>query len=124
MTDLDERRLSACGQTGNGPAGRACGGYRALRTDGKDGQVDVLYGAAEDNDVVLSTAYEPMMAVADGRLTLEQFAADYVELTTEDPANAEQLMHLLAGAMTLIAYDREWVENSALTDRSVTRRSR
>jgi hypothetical protein len=55
---------------------------------------------------VLSTAYEPMMAVADGRLTLEQFAADYVELTTEDPANAEQLMHLLAGAMTLIAYDR------------------
>jgi len=61
---------------------------------------------AEDNDVVLSTAYEPMMAVADGRLTLEQFAADYVELTTEDPANAEQLMHLLAGAMTLIAYDR------------------
>lgn len=72
----------------------------------KDGQVDVRYGPADDSDVVLSTAYEPMVAVADGRLTLEQFASEYVALSAEDPAKAEQLMSLLARAMTLITRDR------------------
>ena len=70
----------------------------------KDGRVDVGYGPADDSDVVLSTAYEPMVAVADGRLPLEQFA-EHVELSAQDPAKAEQLMHLLGRAMTLITHD-------------------
>ena len=57
------------------------------------------------SDVVLSTAYEPMAAVADRRMPLEQFASDHVELPAEDPAKAEQLMNLLGRAMTLIASD-------------------
>ena len=69
----------------------------------KDGQVDVRYGPAVDSDVVLSIAYEPMVAVADGRMPLEQFASAHVELSAEDPAKTEQLMNLLGPAMTLIA---------------------
>ena len=70
----------------------------------KDGQVVVRYGPAVDADVVLSTAYEPMMALADGRLPLDQFA-EHVALSVEDTAKAEQLTSLLARAMTLITRD-------------------
>ena len=64
----------------------------------KNGQIDVRYGPAVDSDVVLSTAYEQMAAVADRRMLLEQFASDHVELPAEDPAKAEQLRNLVRGS--------------------------
>ncbi len=72
----------------------------------RDGAVDVHVGAPDAPDVVLMTALEPMMAVADGAITLEEFRAEHVTLTADDPARGARLMSLLARAMTLLKSDR------------------
>ncbi len=72
----------------------------------RDGAVDVHVGAPDAPDVVLMTALEPMMAVADGAITLEEFRAEHVTLTADNPARGARLMGLLARAMTLLTSDR------------------
>ena len=54
----------------------------------RDGAVDVHVGAPDAPDVVLMTALEPMMAVADGVITREEFGAEHVTLTADDPAQS------------------------------------
>ena len=72
----------------------------------RDGAVDVHVGAPDAPDVVLMTALEPMMAVGDGAITLEEFRAEHVTLTADDPARGARLMSLLARAMAVLASDR------------------
>jgi DNA-binding HxlR family transcriptional regulator len=72
----------------------------------RDGVVDVHVGTPEAPDVEVITAYEPMIAVADGDITLEEFRANHVTLKTEDAARAGQFQHLLARAMSLLTSDR------------------
>ena len=72
----------------------------------RGGAVDVHIGAPGAPDAVLTTGLEPMMAVGDGAITGEEFAAEHVTLTADDPARAAQLMSLLARAMALLARDR------------------
>ena len=65
-----------------------------------DGEVEVLYRAATDPDVILETSYQPMVAVMDGVMSLEQFERDHVRARAADPRKLQELMALLARAVT------------------------
>jgi DNA-binding HxlR family transcriptional regulator len=65
-----------------------------------DGEVDINYRAATDPDVIMETSYQPMVAVMDGMLSPEQFAKDHVKARAADPRKLQELMELLARAVT------------------------
>lgn len=65
-----------------------------------DGEVEVLYRAATDPDVILETSYQPMVAVMDGVMSPEQFERDHVCARAADPRKLQELMALLARAVT------------------------
>ena len=56
-------------------------------------------------DVVVETGYEPMVAVMDGELSLEQFEKDHVRARAADPRKLQEFMALLAAAMTSASAD-------------------
>ncbi len=52
----------------------------AFRMIALQGEVKIRSGAAENPDVVMTTSYEPMMALADGDMAKDQFIANHMEL--------------------------------------------
>jgi DNA-binding HxlR family transcriptional regulator len=64
------------------------------------GIVDVKAGAVNDPEVTLTTSYEPLIAVADGGLTLDEFASNWMELSGPDPEQGRVLAELMGRAMT------------------------
>lgn len=68
-----------------------------------EGTVDIRYRAAVDPQVIISMSYDASIAVADGRLSLEEFGAIHMEVLAGEPAFVEELMGLLSGAMEQIA---------------------
>ncbi len=70
-----------------------------------DGEVDIQYRPATDPDVVVETGYEPMVAVMDGELSLEQFEKNHVRARAADPKKLQEFMALLAAAMTSASAD-------------------
>ena len=69
----------------------------------REGQVAVRYRAAESPQAVLSMDYEAMVAVADGRMPLEEFAEHNMEVVSGEPVVVAELMNLLSGAMAQLA---------------------
>lgn len=69
----------------------------------KNGAVSVRQTQADNPDVTMTTSYEPMVDVADGRMTLEDYATKHATLVAHRPAKDTELMGLLAAAMGAIA---------------------
>lgn len=65
------------------------------------GRVEVRSGPAPAPEVTLTTSYEAMVAVGDGRLSLEDFAAAHAELAAHKPGKDLVLMDLLGRALAL-----------------------
>ena len=65
-------------------------------------RVEVRSGAPEAPEVTLKTAYEPMVAAGDGRLSFEDFVAQHVEITAHKPGKDLILTDLLGRAMAEI----------------------
>lgn len=68
-----------------------------------DGVVDMRYGAADDPQVIVSMSYDRSIAVADGRLSIEEFGAKHVQVLAGEPAMVDEFMNLLSGAMEHMA---------------------
>lgn len=68
----------------------------------RGGSVDVRYAAADAPDVSVTTEYEPMVAAADGRLPMDDFLANHMQIVTHTPGKDTELMTLLGQAMAQI----------------------
>jgi DNA-binding HxlR family transcriptional regulator len=71
----------------------------------EDGSVDVTAGSVASPEASLETRYEPMVAVADGRMAFSEFAAKHVKLSAADPARGQALASLLADAILVMGQD-------------------
>ena len=69
----------------------------------RDGRVDIRYGSATDPQVIIAMDYEAIVAACDGRMSLQQFGEGHVEVLAGEPAEVEELMGLMAAAMTRMA---------------------
>jgi len=61
--------------------------------------VDVKAGQAKIPDATLMTSYEPMIAVADGQMSLDEFARQHLEMSGSNPEKAQALAQLMGRAM-------------------------
>ncbi len=68
----------------------------AFRMTAKDGDARILAGAAESPDVVMTTSYEPMMALADGEIEQSKFFLEHVKLEVLTPGKDMEFFDLLA----------------------------
>ena len=59
------------------------------------GTVDVTVGAPSDPEARLATRYEPMIAVADGRMSPEEFVAHHLRLGGRNPDASRALAELM-----------------------------
>jgi len=64
-----------------------------------DNDAQIRVGAAEKPDVVMTTSYEPMMAVADGAITPNEFTSNHVTLDVITPGKETEFFDLLARAI-------------------------
>jgi DNA-binding HxlR family transcriptional regulator len=64
------------------------------------GEVAVESGSAQDPEVTLTTSYEPMVAVVDGRMSLESFASKHVQLSGPSPEKGQALAALMGRAFS------------------------
>ncbi len=71
----------------------------AFRMTAKDGNAEIRAGAAEGPDVVLTTSYEPMMALADGDIEQSQFVSNHVKLEVFTPGKEAEFFDLLSRAI-------------------------
>ena len=56
-------------------------------------------GAAENPDVVMTTSYGPMMALADGEIEQSQFVSKHVALKVLTPGKEAEFFDLLTRAI-------------------------
>ena len=63
------------------------------------GIVDVKAGTVSNPEVTLTTSYEPMIAVADGQLSLDDFAGTRMRLSGPNPEQGRALTELIGRAM-------------------------
>ncbi len=68
----------------------------AFRLTAKDGDGQLLAGAAENPDVIVTTSYEPLMALADGAIEQSQFFSDHVRLDILTPGKEKEFFDLLS----------------------------
>ena len=61
----------------------------------------MIYEAPDSPDVVMTTSYEPMIAAAEGEMTMDAFLRDHVDLEEKTAGKQAELMTLLANAMVL-----------------------
>jgi DNA-binding HxlR family transcriptional regulator len=71
----------------------------AFRMTARDGDVQIRVGAAENPDVVMTTSYEAIMALADGDIARDEFVADHVALEVATPGKQIEFFDLLTRAM-------------------------
>ena len=64
-----------------------------------DGVVDVRAGHASNPEATLTTSYEPMIAVADGRMSLDDFSTGHLVMSGSNPTQAQALAQLMGRAM-------------------------
>ena len=69
----------------------------------KAGAVDIAYRKAVAPDVIMKTGYEPMMAAAEGRLSLPEFVSEHARIEANRPGKEVELMTLMGAAMTLLS---------------------
>ena len=71
----------------------------AFRMTAKNGEAKIRAGAAENPDVVMTTSYEPMMALADGEIEQSQFVSNHVALEVFTPGKEAEFFDLLTRAI-------------------------
>jgi DNA-binding HxlR family transcriptional regulator len=64
-----------------------------------DCDAKIRAGAAENPDVVMTTSYEPMMALADGDIARGEFISNHVKLEVITPGKEKEFFDLLARAI-------------------------
>jgi len=67
----------------------------AYRLTARDSDVQIRAGAAENPDLVMTTSYEPMMALADGHITRDEFVSNHVALEVMTPGKENEFFDLL-----------------------------
>ena len=71
----------------------------AFRMVARSGDANILAGAAETPDVIMSTSYEAIMALADGDMAREEFVSNHVSLEIITPGKEKEFFDLLSGAI-------------------------
>lgn len=71
----------------------------AFRMTAKDGNAQIRAGASESPDVVMTTSYEPMLALADGEIEQSQFFSGHVKLEVLTPGKETEFFDLLSRAI-------------------------
>ncbi len=71
----------------------------AFRMVARSGDANILAGAAETPDVIMSTTYDAIMALADGDMAQEEFISNHVTLEIIAPGKEEEFFDLLSGAI-------------------------
>ena len=71
----------------------------AVEITARDGDVQIRAGAVETPDVVMTTSYEPMMALADGDIGLDQFVSNHVALDVITPGKENEFFDLMTRAI-------------------------
>lgn len=64
----------------------------------RNNAAQIRAGAADDPDVILTTSYDPMMALADGDIALDQFIANHASLGVFTPGKEAEFFDLLSRA--------------------------
>ena len=64
------------------------------------GAVDLKAGKARSPQAVVTTSYEPMIAVADGQMSLHEFTSRHLEMSGSDPSQGHALAELMGRAFT------------------------
>jgi len=70
----------------------------AFALTARNGDAEIRAGAAQNPDVVMTTSYEPMMALADGEIESGTFVSDHVSLEIITPGKQNELFDLLTRA--------------------------
>lgn len=70
-----------------------------FRLTAKAGDAQIRAGAAESPDVIMSTSYEPMMALADGEIEQSDFVSNHVDLEVHTPGKQAEFIDLLSRAI-------------------------
>jgi DNA-binding HxlR family transcriptional regulator len=70
----------------------------AFRMTARDGDAQIRAGAAENPDVVMTTSYEAIMALADGDIARDEFVANHVALEVMTPGKEKEFFDLLSRA--------------------------
>lgn len=70
-----------------------------FRMIAKDGDARIRAGVAESPDVVMTTSYEPMMALADGDIEQSDFVSNHVDLELHTPGKQVEFIDLLTRAI-------------------------
>ncbi|NQU56634.1 MAG: helix-turn-helix transcriptional regulator [Rhodospirillales bacterium] len=65
----------------------------------RDCDVQIRAGAVENPDVIMTTSYEPMMALADGDIAQEEFVSNHVALEVITPGKENEFFDLLTRAI-------------------------
>ena len=65
----------------------------------ESGVVDVKAGKASNPEATLTTSYQPMIAVADGQMSLDELTTQHLELSGPNPAQGQALAELMGRAM-------------------------
>ena len=73
--------------------------WEAYRLTARDCDAHIRAGAAEDPDVVMTSSYEPMMALADGDMAQDEFVSNHVALEVITPGKENELFDLLTRAI-------------------------
>jgi DNA-binding HxlR family transcriptional regulator len=71
----------------------------AFRMTARNGDAKIRAGAAENPDVVMTTSYEPMMALADGEIEQGEFVSNHVALEVFTPGKETEFFDLLTSAI-------------------------
>lgn len=69
------------------------------RLTAHDSEAQICAGAAKNPDVVMTTSYEPMMALADGEIAKDEFVSNHVTLEVVTPGKESEFFDLLTRAI-------------------------
>ena len=69
------------------------------RLTARDSDVQIRAGAAENPDVVMTSSYEPMMALADSQIAQDEFVSNHVALEVMTPGKEIEFFDLLTRAI-------------------------
>ena len=65
----------------------------------RDGSAGIRAGTEDNPDIVMTTSYEPMMALADGEMEQSEFFEKHVELDVRTPGKEAEFFDLLSRAI-------------------------
>ena len=71
----------------------------AFRMKARESEAQIRVGAAENPDVIMTTSYEAMMALADGKIEQGEFVSKHVALEVFTPGKEAEFFDLLTRAM-------------------------